>query len=63
MTSKQTRQATASEEALMRIFTLPEAPNSTLGKIEKNLSENLMGFLKESIVAVEKPLTDRKSVV
>ncbi|QYK11713.1 putative pyridoxal-dependent aspartate 1-decarboxylase [Shewanella rhizosphaerae] len=58
MTSKQTRQATASEEALMRIFTLPEAPNSTLGKIEKNLSENLMGFLKESIVAVEKPLTE-----
>lgn len=42
----------------MRIFTLPEAPNSTLGKIEKNLSENLMGFLKESIVAVEKPLTE-----
>ncbi|WP_428617832.1 pyridoxal-dependent aspartate 1-decarboxylase PanP [Shewanella sp.] len=58
MTSKQTRQATASEEALMRIFTLPEAPNSTLGKIEKNLSENLMGFLKENIVAVEKPLSE-----
>lgn len=58
MTSKQTRQATASEEALLRIFTLPEAPNSTLSQIEKNLSENLMGFLKESIVAVEKPLTE-----
>ena len=58
MTSKQTRQATASEEALLRIFTLPEAPNSTLSQIEKNLSENLMGFLKENIVAIEKPLTE-----
>ncbi|MDX1281219.1 pyridoxal-dependent aspartate 1-decarboxylase PanP [Shewanella colwelliana] len=58
MTSKPQRQATASEEALMRIFTLPEAPNSTLGQIEKELSENLMGFLKENIVAVEKPLTE-----
>ncbi|GIU36012.1 glutamate decarboxylase [Shewanella colwelliana] len=42
----------------MRIFTLPEAPHSTLGQIEKELSENLMGFLKENIVAVEKPLTE-----
>ncbi|QLE84947.1 putative pyridoxal-dependent aspartate 1-decarboxylase [Shewanella sp. Scap07] len=58
MAAKQQRQATASEEALMRIFTLPEAPDSTLGKIEKNISENLMGFLKESIVAVEKPLSE-----
>ncbi len=58
MTSKQTRQATASEAALLRIFTLPEAPHSTLSQIEKNLSENLMGFLKENIVAVEKPLTE-----
>ncbi|MGE6651181.1 pyridoxal-dependent aspartate 1-decarboxylase PanP [Shewanella colwelliana] len=58
MTSKPQRQATASEEALMRIFTLPEAPHSTLGQIEKELSENLMGFLKENIVAVEKPLTE-----
>ncbi|WP_220744060.1 pyridoxal-dependent aspartate 1-decarboxylase PanP [Shewanella colwelliana] len=58
MTSKPQRQATASEEALMRIFTLPEAPHSTLGQIEKELPENLMGFLKENIVAVEKPLTE-----
>ncbi len=50
------RQATASEEALWRIFTIPEAPDSTLSIIEKNLSQNLAGFLNESIVAVEKPL-------
>lgn len=50
------RQATASEEALWRIFTVPEAPDSTLSIIEQNLSQNLAGFLNESIVAVEKPL-------
>ena len=51
------RQATASEEALWRIFTVPEAPDSTLSIIEQNLSQNLAGFLNEGIV------TDRKSVV
>lgn len=48
--------AEVSQEALLKIFTLPEAPDSTLGKIEKHLSENLMGFLGEHIVAREKPL-------
>lgn len=52
------RQATASEEALLRIFTVPEAPDSTLSVIEKNISQNLMGFLQESVVAVEKPLSE-----
>ncbi|MFT5236367.1 MAG: putative pyridoxal-dependent aspartate 1-decarboxylase [Shewanella sp.] len=52
------RQATASEEALLRIFTVPEAPDSTLSVIEKNISQNLMGFLQDSVVAVEKPLSE-----
>ena len=56
MTDSSKRQATASEEALWRIFTVPEAPDSTLSIIEQNLSQNLAGFLRESIVAVEKPL-------
>lgn len=56
MTESSKRQATASEEALWRIFTVPEAPDSTLSIIEQNLSQNLAGFLRESIVAVEKPL-------
>ncbi|MDP5135984.1 pyridoxal-dependent aspartate 1-decarboxylase PanP [Rheinheimera baltica] len=56
MTEPSKRQATASEEALWRIFTVPEAPDSTLSIIEQNLSQNLAGFLRESIVAVEKPL-------
>ncbi len=56
MTEMNKRQATASEEALWRIFTVPEAPDSTLSIIEQNISQNLAGFLRESIVAVEKPL-------
>ncbi|MGS0729398.1 putative pyridoxal-dependent aspartate 1-decarboxylase, partial [Shewanella sp. 0m-11] len=52
------RKATASEEALLRIFTVPEAPDSTLSVIEQNISQNLMGFLQESVVTVEKPLTE-----
>ncbi|WP_299011741.1 pyridoxal-dependent aspartate 1-decarboxylase PanP [uncultured Shewanella sp.] len=52
------KRATASEDALLRIFTLPEAPDSTLSVIEQNLSRDLMGFLKDSIVAIEKPLSE-----
>lgn len=54
MSKQQT--ADASLDALYRIFTIPEAPDSTLGKIEKHLSENLAGFLNAHIVAREKPL-------
>jgi glutamate decarboxylase len=50
------RCAVASEESLMRIFTVPEAPDSTLSKIELEISNNLAGFLNENIAAVEKPL-------
>lgn len=48
--------AEVSQEALLKIFTIPEAPDSTLGKIERHLSENLMDFLGAHIVAKEKPL-------
>ncbi len=48
--------ATASLENLYRIFTVPEAPNSTLGAIDKEISANLMGFLTDRIVAREKSL-------
>ncbi len=54
--------AEVSQEALLKIFTIPEAPDSTLGKIEKHLSENLMGFLGERIVAREKPLHEIEQV-
>ncbi|CCQ12644.1 Glutamate decarboxylase, eukaryotic type [Pseudoalteromonas luteoviolacea B = ATCC 29581] len=52
----QKRCAVASEDSLMRIFTVPEAPGSTLSRIELEISSNLAGFLKENIAAVEKPL-------
>ncbi len=48
--------ATASLENLYRIFTVPEAPNSTLGGIDNEISANLMGFLTDRIVAREKSL-------
>ncbi|RUO80664.1 putative pyridoxal-dependent aspartate 1-decarboxylase [Idiomarina tyrosinivorans] len=54
--SKTPQYAEVNQESLYRIFTIPEAPDSTLGRIEKHLSENLMGFLGEHIVAREKPL-------
>lgn len=48
--------ATASLENLYKIFTVPEAPNSTLGAIDKEISDNLLGFLTDRIVAREKSL-------
>ena len=52
------RYAEASMEAMYRIFTVPEAPDSTLGKIDQKLSQNLAGFLSDHIVAVEKDLKE-----
>ena len=40
-------------ETLHKIFTIPESENSTLGKIEKEISENVLGFLKAHIVVAE----------
>ncbi|MDP1931372.1 MAG: putative pyridoxal-dependent aspartate 1-decarboxylase [Gammaproteobacteria bacterium] len=48
--------AHASLESLYRIFTVPEAPDSTLGKIDQHISQNLAGFLQEHIVASERDL-------
>ncbi|MGY3569377.1 pyridoxal-dependent aspartate 1-decarboxylase PanP [Vibrio paucivorans] len=43
-------------DSLLRIFTVPEGPDSTLTQIEEKLSQNLNQFLREHIVAEEKPL-------
>ncbi len=48
--------AHASLESLYRIFTVPEAPDSTLGRIDQHISQNLAGFLQEHIVASERDL-------
>jgi len=48
--------AEASLESLYRIFTIPEAPDSTLGRIDQSISQNLTGFLQDHIVASERDL-------
>lgn len=55
-TNKRTADATL--KSLHRIFTIPEAPDSTLGAIETEMSQNLAGFLGNHIVATEQALTD-----
>ncbi|MBR9729549.1 pyridoxal-dependent aspartate 1-decarboxylase PanP [Shewanella intestini] len=57
MTLKHSRPAQASADSLLRIFTAPEDETSTLSIIEQKLSEDLAGFLGESIAALEKPLS------
>lgn len=52
------RTAQASNESLHRIFTVAEAPDSTLGLIEQEMSQNLVGFLNNHIVASKNALTD-----
>jgi putative pyridoxal-dependent aspartate 1-decarboxylase len=52
------RAAKASEESLLRIFTIPVAPNSTLGRIENEVSQNLAGFLGAHIAATEQALSE-----
>lgn len=38
-------------ENLYKIFTIPESEDSTLARIEKEISQNLRGFLKDHIVS------------
>ncbi|MGR5238809.1 pyridoxal-dependent aspartate 1-decarboxylase PanP [Vibrio alfacsensis] len=53
---KEQKTADVSFESLLKIFTIPEGPDSTLTKIDQSLSQNLNQFLREHIVAEEKPL-------
>jgi len=50
--------AQASLESLYKIFTVPETPDSTLAKLDREISDNLLGFLRDRIVAVEKDITE-----
>jgi len=50
--------AQANLENIYRIFTVPEAPDSTLGRIDQAISANLTGFLQDHIVAVERDLDE-----
>jgi len=50
--------ARANLETLYRIFTVPEAPDSTLGAIDHAIADDVTGFLQTHIVAVERPLEE-----
>jgi glutamate decarboxylase len=55
---QENKTAKANFDSLLRIFTIPEGPDSTLTKIEAQLSQNLNQFLRDHIVAEEKPLAE-----
>ncbi len=50
--------ACANLETLYRIFTVPEAPDSTLGAIDQAITGDVTGFLQTHIVAMERPLEE-----
>jgi len=50
--------ARATLENLYRIFTIPEAPDSTLGGIDQAISNDVAGFLQTHIVALERSLEE-----
>ena len=50
--------ARANLETLYRIFTVPEAPDSTLGVIDHEIAADVTGFLRTHIVAIERDLEE-----
>jgi len=53
-----TETARANLENLYRIFTVPEAPDSTLGSIDQAITRNVADFLQKHVVALERSLDD-----
>jgi glutamate decarboxylase len=49
--SLQVKKAQASLETVRKIFTAPEKANSTLNRLDREISQNLIGFLSKRIVA------------
>lgn len=45
------KKAEATLDTMRKVFTLPEGEDSTLGRLEREISKNLLGFLKNHIVA------------
>lgn len=50
--------AQANLETLHRIFTVPEAPDSTLGGLDRDIAGNVAGFLQKHVVALERKLSE-----
>jgi len=48
--------AKANLENLYRIFTVPETAGSTLGEVDRAITDNLTGFLQEHIVALKQSM-------
>jgi glutamate decarboxylase len=53
-----TETALANLQNLYRIFTVPEAPESTLGMVDQAIGDNVADFLQKHIVALERSLED-----
>jgi glutamate decarboxylase len=47
----QSKKAEATLETMRKIFTVPESESSTLNRLDREISENLLGFLASRIVA------------
>jgi glutamate decarboxylase len=56
--SEQSKQARATLENLERIFAVAQAEDSTLGRIDSEITKNLAGFLQANIVATNKSLAE-----
>ncbi|PLX94052.1 MAG: putative pyridoxal-dependent aspartate 1-decarboxylase [Desulfuromonas sp.] len=50
--------ARANLENLYRIFTIPEAPESTLGRVDQAITDDVAGFLQTHIVALERSIEE-----
>src|SRR5512136_1151424 len=50
--------ARANLENLYRIFTVPEAPDSTLGVVDRAIAADVAGFLQAHIVALERSMEE-----
>ncbi len=47
------KKAEATLDSMRRVFSVPESDDSTLQKIERQISQNLLGFLRDNLVAGE----------
>jgi putative pyridoxal-dependent aspartate 1-decarboxylase len=50
-TPSQSKKAEATLETMRKIFTVPESEHSTLNRLDREISDNLLGFLGSRIVA------------
>lgn len=53
MPNRQLKKAEATLDSMRKVFSIPENEDSTLMRIEREISQNLLGFLRDHIVAGE----------